>query len=71
VSGHVKPFELRLRDGRIWQGVEFADGFVCVHHPDEVNICTIATSVHGLLRDRSEGDPLYGAKVHWPKGDPQ
>jgi hypothetical protein len=60
------PFRLRLTDGRVWQGAEFADGFVCVHHPDEMNICTIAVSVEGLLEDQPDGHPLHGATVERP-----
>ena len=60
------PFQLHLRDGRIWQGAEFIDGFVCVHHPGEVNICTIAVSLDGLLSDQPDGHPLDGATVERP-----
>lgn len=66
----ARPFELHLRDGRVWQGAEFDDGFVCVHHPGEVNICTIAVSIDGLLENRTQEDPLCGAEVHRPNGDP-
>ncbi|KOU62056.1 hypothetical protein ADK57_25825 [Streptomyces sp. MMG1533] len=58
-----RPFRLRLTDGRIWHGAEFADGFVCVHHPDEINICTIAVSIDGLLADRLPEHPMCGATV--------
>ncbi|CAL9666337.1 hypothetical protein SUDANB145_07180 (plasmid) [Streptomyces sp. enrichment culture] len=58
------PFLLRLADGRAWAGAEYGPGgFVCVHHPDEVNICTIAVSLDALLTDRAAGDPLHGATV--------
>lgn len=43
------PFLLRLPDGRTWSGAEFPGGFVCVHHPDEINVCTIAVNLDGLL----------------------
>ncbi|MFE2941026.1 hypothetical protein ACFXKG_18475 [Streptomyces sp. NPDC059255] len=59
----ARPFLVRLTDGRAWPGAEFADGFVCVHHPDEPTVCTIAVSVDALLEDRSPGDPLHGARV--------
>lgn len=58
------PFLLRLADGRAWAGAEYGPGgFVCVHHPDEPNICTIAISLDALLADRTPGDPLHGAAV--------
>jgi len=58
------PFLLRLADGRAWAGSEYVPGgFVCVHHPDEVNVCTIAVSLDDLLADRQPGDPLHGATV--------
>lgn len=63
---HPKPFRLHLTDGRVWFGAEFADGFVCVHHPDEVNICTIAISLDGLLNDQPVGHPLRGARIERP-----
>ncbi|MGW7085028.1 hypothetical protein ACWGH2_16270 [Streptomyces sp. NPDC054871] len=59
----ARPFLLRLADGRTWNGAEFPDGFVCVHHPDEINVCTIAISIEGLLADPAPGDPMYGAQV--------
>lgn len=57
------PFLLRLADGRTWVGAEFHDGFVCVHHPDEPNVCTIAVNLDGLLADAKPGDPLHGAQI--------
>ncbi|MFC9987888.1 hypothetical protein ACFXKV_04515 [Streptomyces globisporus] len=61
------PFRLLLADGRIWHGAEFASGFVCVHHPDEHNICTIAVSIDGLLDDARHPDhPLHSAQVERP-----
>ncbi|MFD9192977.1 hypothetical protein ACFWCA_32785 [Streptomyces phaeochromogenes] len=64
VPAPARPFLLRLADGRIWAGAEFTPGgFVCVHHPDEYNWCTIGVSVDGLLADRTPEDPLYGAQV--------
>ncbi|MFF9285407.1 hypothetical protein [Streptomyces griseosporeus] len=57
------PFLLRLADGRIWGAAEFPGGFVCVYHPDEYTLCTIATSVDALVNDRAPGDPLRGAVV--------
>lgn len=58
------PFMLRLADGRVWAGAEFGPGgFVCVHHPDECNVVTIAVSVEGLLADLPAGHVLYGAAV--------
>ena len=60
------PFQLRLRDGRIWKGAEFPNGFVCVHHPDEINICTIAVNLDGLLNDQPDGHPLHGARIERP-----
>lgn len=58
------PFLLRLADGRAWAGAEYGPGgFICVHHPDEPNICTIAISLDGLLADQTPDDPLYGAQV--------
>ncbi|MEU9661915.1 hypothetical protein [Streptomyces chartreusis] len=57
------PFLVRLTDGRTWGAVEFPGGFVCVYHPDEINVCTIATSADALVTDRTPGDPLYGAIV--------
>ncbi|NUP42332.1 MAG: hypothetical protein HOY76_36205 [Streptomyces sp.] len=57
------PFLLRLTDGRTWSGVEFEPGrFVCVYHPDEINLCSIAVTLTDLL-NVPEGHPLYGAKV--------
>ncbi|MGP4048770.1 hypothetical protein [Streptomyces sp. 2A115] len=64
VPAPAHPFLLRLADGRAWAGVEFTPGgFVCVHHPDEANVCTIATSVEALLAERRPGDPMHGAGV--------
>lgn len=57
------PFLLRLADGRAWSGVEFETGrFVCVYHPDEINLCSIAVTLRDLL-DVHQGHPLYGARV--------
>ncbi|MHB9862175.1 hypothetical protein [Streptomyces sp. YIM S03343] len=56
------PFALRLADGRAWGGAEFPEGFVCLHHPDEPTVCTIATSMEHLL-DVPAGHPLHGAQV--------
>ncbi|GAA3494008.1 hypothetical protein ACWEV9_35645 [Streptomyces albogriseolus] len=56
-------FLLRLADGRVWEAVEFSDGFVCVYHPDEFTLCTIATSVEALLSGRRPNDPLHGAMI--------
>lgn len=63
MAAPARPFLVHLTDGRTWNGAEFPDGFVCVHHPDEPNICTIAVSVAGLLADRTPEDPLHGARV--------
>lgn len=63
----ARPLTLRLRDGRAWQGVEFADGFVYIHHPGEPNLCTIALSIDALLADRHAQDPMHGASVERPK----
>jgi hypothetical protein len=63
VPAPARPFLVRLADGRTWSAVEFANGFVCVHHPDETNVCTIALSVDDLLADRTPEDPLHGAAV--------
>ena len=60
------PFRLHLRDGRVWQGAEFANGFVCIHHPDEATVCIIAISLDGLLEDLRPGDPLEGANLERP-----
>ena len=60
------PLRLRLRDGRIWQGAEFGDGFVCLHHPDEPNICTVAVSLDGLLDDLPPEHELSGVVVERP-----
>lgn len=57
------PFKLRLADGRAWGGAEFPGGFVCLHHPDEINVCTIATSLDALLAGREPGHPLHGAEI--------
>jgi hypothetical protein len=57
------PFLVRLTDGQAWGAVEFPGGFVCVYHPDEPNVCTIALSVEHLLAGREPGDPLSGATV--------
>jgi hypothetical protein len=57
------PFLLRLADGRTWAGAEFGPGrFVCVYHPGEINLCTIAVTLTDLL-DVPEGNPLHGATV--------
>lgn len=64
--GDSKPFRLHLTDGRVWYGAEFADGFVCVHHPDEINICTIAVSIDGLVNDQPLGHPLRDARIERP-----
>ncbi|WP_314411378.1 hypothetical protein [Streptomyces sp. DSM 40484] len=64
VPAPAHPFFLRLADGRVWAGVEFTPGgFVCIHHPDEHNLCTIAVSIDGLLADRPAGHELHGATV--------
>lgn len=61
----ARPFLVRLTDGRTWAGAEFGPGgFVCVHHPDEINVCTIAVSLDALLTDRQPGDPFHGASIH-------
>lgn len=60
------PFRLRLRDGRVWQGAEFPNGFVCVHHPDEINVCTIGISLDGLLEELHPEHELFGATVERP-----
>lgn len=57
------PFYVRLADGRVWGGAEFAPGkFVCVYHPGETNACTIAVTLTDLL-DVPEDNPLHGATV--------
>ncbi|MGW6598493.1 hypothetical protein [Streptomyces sp. NPDC055036] len=61
--GWATPFRIHLADGRVWHGVEFQTGYVCVHHPDEPNGWTIAVSVDGLLADHPECAPLHGARV--------
>ncbi|MGW1158439.1 hypothetical protein ACWD5Q_06600 [Streptomyces sp. NPDC002513] len=63
IPARAVPFALRLTDGRVWGGAEFPDGFVCLHHPDEPTVCTIATSLDALLADRTPGHPLHGAEV--------
>lgn len=64
VPARPRPFLVRLADGRVWAAAEFGPGgFVCVHHPDELNVCTIAISLDGLLADRKPGDLLHGASV--------
>ncbi|MBL3670629.1 hypothetical protein JL475_32610 [Streptomyces sp. M2CJ-2] len=63
MPAQAAPFTLRLADGRAWAGAEFPGGFVCVHHPNEINVCTIAASLAALTEDRSPGDPLHGAQV--------
>ncbi|WP_320784183.1 hypothetical protein [Streptomyces sp. CRN 30] len=58
------PFLLRLADGRAWAGAEYGTGgFVCVHHPDEATICTIAVSLDALIADCAPGHPLHGATI--------
>lgn len=57
------PLLVRLGDGRNWGAVEFPGGFVCVYHPDEPTVCTIALPVEHLLAGREAGDPLRGATV--------
>lgn len=60
----ARPFLVRLADGRAWAGAEFSPGgFVCVHHPDEHNVCTIAVSLDDLLADGKPGHPLHGATI--------
>lgn len=63
VPAPARPFLVRLADGRTWGAAEFPTGFVCVHHPDEINVCTIAVSLADLLADPPEGHPLHGATV--------
>lgn len=63
VAEWSKPFRLRLADGRVWHGAEFSSGFVCVHHPDEINICTIALSLDDLLADLPSKHQAHGAIV--------
>jgi hypothetical protein len=63
VPAPATPFIIRLADGRTWGGAEFPGGFVCVHHPDEFTLCTVATSIEALLDNRKPGDPLHGARV--------
>ena len=70
MSEYARSFRLHLTDGRIWQGAQFADGFVCVHHPEEINICTIAVSMDALFEDRHPEHPLSGARVEWPEESP-
>ena len=57
----VDWFRLHLPDGRIWHGARYPDGFVCIHHPDEPNICTIARTLADAV-----GDYWPGACVEWP-----
>lgn len=64
----TRPFLVHLADGRTWAGAQFTDGFVCVHHPDQPNICTIAVNVDGLLTDRTPEDPLHDARIEWQDG---
>jgi hypothetical protein len=66
VADGAKPFRLRLTDGRVWQGAEFPDGFVCVHHPGEPTICTIAVSLDDLLADLPPMHQAHGAVVERP-----
>ena len=40
-----------------------------MHHPGEVNICTIAISVEGLLEQRNPENPMYNARVEWAGED--
>ncbi|MFK4801644.1 hypothetical protein ACI3K5_23555 [Streptomyces sp. MPA0124] len=66
MADQVKPFQLRLTDGRVWLGAEFPDGFVCVHHPDQPTICTIAVSLDALLADLPPQHQAHGATVERP-----
>lgn len=63
VPARAVPFVVRLTDGRAWGGAEFPGGFVCIHHPEEPTVCTIATSLDALLADPPPGHPLHGAQV--------
>ena len=60
-----KPFRLRLRDGRIWAGAQFGDGFVLVHHPYERSSVTLATTLDGLLHVEDQQHYLHGARIEW------
>lgn len=60
-DGRVDPFRLHLPDGRVWYGARYPDGFVCIHHPDEINICTIARTL-----DDAVGNHWPGARAEWP-----
>lgn len=71
MSDPVRSFDVHLNDGRVWQGAQFTNGFVCVHHPDEINICTIALSTDDLLKDLPEGHPLHQAEIRWHEGAPK
>lgn len=57
------PLLVRLTDGRTWGAVEFPGGFVCVYHPNEPTVCTIAVSTDHLLAARKQGDPLKDATL--------
>ncbi|MFJ1808534.1 MULTISPECIES: hypothetical protein [unclassified Streptomyces] len=63
VPAPAVPFFLRLADGRTWSGVEFPSGFVCVHHPGEPVLCTVAVSLEALLSDLPPGHQAHGATV--------
>jgi len=63
VPAPAHPFFIRLADGRNLGAVEFPDGFVCVYHPDEPTVCTIAVSLGALLADRHPRDLLHGASA--------
>ncbi|MEV4974437.1 hypothetical protein [Streptomyces scopuliridis] len=67
----ARPFLVRLANGRAWSAAQFTNGFVCVHHPDEFTVCTIATSVDALLEGRSPKDPFHGARVEWQDDHPK
>lgn len=57
------PFLLRLADGRTWGGVEFPGGFVCVYHPDQPTLCTVAVNLDALLNDLPPEHQARGATV--------
>jgi hypothetical protein len=63
VPAPAVPFLLRLADGRTWGAVQFPGGFICVYHPDEINVCTIAISLDALVGDSRPGNVFQGAQA--------
>ncbi|MCD9196067.1 hypothetical protein [Streptomyces albireticuli] len=62
----ARPFSLHLTDGRIWHGVQFPTGEVCIAHVGEPSgAFTVGLSLDAVLGDRVPDDPLNGARVQW------